>query len=220
MSSSKKIDGNAPQLDGITQQQPAPEEIVGAGKIALPPLTPETDPYLNRVANECIECKQKVEAMISSMVHSSTLAEDIVAEAIRRVYANAKLHRDEKEIENVAGMLYVTARRLVIDLKREKLIANRVKTVSWDNTENATEVNRGDDWADAHGTIGRMAAAEMLALALEGASDREKVLFDLWFNHGMTNQEIARELQVTPVTVRARLAKLIAKMRSNLGGLM
>lgn len=209
------------ELRGATERAKAIASAAVGPKISPPPkifsLPPPflEEPYLSRVAEECIAHKSRVERMISLMVHSTTVAEDIVAEAIRRVYAHAKLHGAEKEIKNVAAMLYVAARRLVIDLQREKLIADRVKTVNWDSLEGDDLPNLADESAAAE--IERhIEADEMRELVLRGATTAERMLFEMWFERDMTPAEISQRLGISTITVRSRMAKLISKMRSTI----
>lgn len=171
------------------------------------PSMPENDPYLSRVAQECIGYKSEVERIISSMAHNSANAEDIVAQAILRVTVYADQHRSEKQIENVKAFLITTARNLFFDAHSRKLAADKLETVSSDTEASENLLNRVVG-SSGEEVLERIQEADLRKLALRDATAEQKRLFHMWFDLGMTAEEIAPKLGVTSAAIRHRLKKI------------
>lgn len=188
-------------LPNLSDRSPANEFKQGA-----------QDPYLERIARECMACKAEVEGRISSADKTHTLAEDIVAQAIQRVIEYAARHRGEKEIENVKGFLMATARNLLIDAQTKKSKAARIAIASWDDAANSGLLGLPDE-SSADKIQRRIEATELKELVLTDATLAERELFDMWFEGGMTPAEISVQLGIGPATVRHRMQTLLTRMR-------
>jgi RNA polymerase sigma factor (sigma-70 family) len=216
--SSPKIDGDGHYLRPFVQELRADEPEAARQGGAAPAesvVSPKGDPYLEDIAERCMACKREVERLISPMARNPALVTYIADQAVQRVVMYAGRHRGEKEIGSVKGLLLVAARNLLKDAQSKKLKADKVETVSWDDEVNAGLLNRADD-SPAEAILKRIEAADLKGVALGVATDDEKEIFRLWFDEDMAPAEIARQLEVCSATVKHRLDRLFAKVRSAL----
>lgn len=171
------------------------------------------DLYLERIAAECMACKSEVEGRIRSASQNPALAEDVVAQAIKRVIEYADRYRDEKPVENVKGLLITTAHNLLLDAQTRKLRADKLETVSWDGAADDTSLNLPDKSA-TNEIERRIEADELKNIALRDATPAQRQLFDMWFERGMTPTEISVRLGISAAAVRLRIHTLLALMRA------
>lgn len=180
--------------------------------VSMSAVSSAADPYLDRIAQECIASKGEVERLISPIARNPALVSYIVDQAVERVVMHADRHRGE-QIRSVKVLLLVAARNLLKDAQRKKLKADKVETVSWDDEANAGLLNRADD-SSAEGILKRIEAADLKRIALGVATDEEKKLFRLWFDEDMAPAEISRRMGVSSATVLNRMDRLFEKVRS------
>lgn len=171
------------------------------------------DPYLERIARECMACKAEVEGKISSAIRNPALAEDLTAQAIKQVIEYAGQHRaDEEKIENVKSFLITTVKHLLSDALTRKRKADKLETVSWDGAADGGILNLPDE-SPTNAIERRLEAAEIKGLMLGELKPAQRELFDMWIERGMTPAEISAHLHITPAAVRLRIHTLVARMR-------
>lgn len=124
-------------------------------------------------------------------------AEDLVAEALARVYLAWPRMRDED------GFGY--ARRTLVNLHTDwwRGLRRRPETV----TDRIPEVADGVD----HG--GELARRDSVVRSLRGLTRRERAVVVLRYFLDLTEQEAARELGVSVGTVKSTNARALAKLR-------
>jgi RNA polymerase sigma factor (sigma-70 family) len=218
--SSPKTDGVGHYLRLFIQELGAeePEGVRRGGAAAPEPVVlPEGDPYLERIAQECMACKGEVERIISPVARNPALVEDIVAQASMRVVVHADKHRDDKPVGSVKALLLVAARNLLKDAQGKKLKADKLPTVSWDDEANEWLMNRPDH-SPVQGMSIRAEADRVKKLIASSATDQEKEMFRLWYEEDMNQAEIARRLGISSATVKTRMHRLFAKVRLALTG--
>jgi len=171
------------------------------------------DQYLERIARECIECKDQVCHIIAAETQNFDLAEEAVDRAIPRVIKYALRHGLEKEIISGKAFLLTTARNEVKDIQSRKLKADKVETVSWDDRQNEGLLNRAVD-SSAKKIEASIAIDESVKIALRDATKEEKQLFEMLYNDDLKVTEIAKCLNISVGLASYRIKKLNALLRA------
>lgn len=215
-----KIGGDDCHLKLVTQElrTDEPEGARQGGASAPESVVSQwDDPYLARITDECMACRREVERLLSPIARNPALVEEIVSQGVWRVVQYAANHRADKKVGSAKALLLVTARNLLKDAQSKKLKADKLPTLSWDDEANEGLMNRPDD-SPAREMLKRAEAARLREVLLGVATDEEKEMFRLWFEEDMTEAEIAPRLGVCSATVKHRMDRLFAKVRSALKG--
>lgn len=164
--------------------------------------------YCERIAQECVECKEKVLRIVSRKAQNPANAEDAVAMAILSVMQHAE--QNEKRIENTEAFLLISARRKLLDLESNRRPAGKLKTDSLDAEQNAGLLNQVVDSEFAETIHTRMAIDQFLERT---ATSEERRLFKM-LEAGLDSSEIAAHLDVSEAMARRRVRLLKAKLRT------
>lgn len=131
-------------------------------------------------------------------------AEDLTQDVFMQLW----LKREETLIENLPGYLYVTARNSVY-----KLMGKQSKFVPID--ELLENLAKSENQTDARLLKNEfMKAYEALINTLPLA---QQTIFRMRYNDGLSPDEIAEALDLSPKTVRNQLGKALIKVKATLG---
>jgi RNA polymerase sigma factor (sigma-70 family) len=241
MSSSKKIGENGPQLDGALQKPtpeefdgtraanpqsaPAPQEIAGPAEAHASNVLPEQvaqecggNVDLKHIAQECMEFRPiLMRQLIRKFKFRNELVEDIASDALLKVIKRAK-DLDKEPIEAILGYYAIVARNLAYDVQKQKAKVYS-EALSLDNEALEVEQYDNDEWADAKRIMESVETAQMkerIMNARNNLPQKQKDLFDMFImfmRQGLTLEEIAMKLEVTPRTVVNRINKLADKLQ-------
>ncbi len=123
--------------------------------------------------------------------------DDIVQESYARLIRSKK----KGEVANSKALLFRIARNAVIDLFRRRRVA---KT---DTVADFTNLSVLDDGTAITDEISKKEDLQMLTAALLELPDRCRQTMTLRLVYQMSHKEIARELGISPHTVKAQLVK-------------
>ena len=143
--------------------------------------------------------RDDVYAYVATLLQDPSMAEDVTALAIERVFRRRRLFDARRGSER--AWLFGIARNAALDeLRRRKRAAPFALVDSADSG-----ANQGHDEA-----VVRRATVER---AMTGLSARERELLALKFHAGLTNSEIARVLGVSESNAGTLLHRSITKLR-------
>ena len=144
----------------------------------------------------------KVLTYASSLLHNSVKAEDAAQDVFLKIWRN---RHTLKEDENVNSYIYLTARRVVLDIFRDEKYAQRHKdwVLSNQNEESVEEscLNEIEDIA---------------AKMIECMPQRRKEIFMLSRKDGMTAKEIANKMDLSIHTVNKHIALALSSLKKRL----
>lgn len=146
---------------------------------------------------------QPVYRYVLNLIKIPELTEDIVHEVFVKLW-------DKRETihirENFQGYLFTTCRNQAVDATK-RIIAER---------ELKTELLRYYDQAflEKHYTQEELHRYDQLVeQALEALSPQRRRVFEMCRREGKSHQEIARELDISPNTVKEHMSKALATLR-------
>lgn len=128
------------------------------------------------------------------------LAEDCVQEAIFKVYLRRQQFTDAEAMESY---LFVCLRNEITTLFRKRDRHNRY-----------IEHREAPDEATFFDHLVMQETLDRLYAAIDGLPDRLRQLFEMSFEQGLKNIEIAQLLNVSAETIKKRKAKLISTLRT------
>ena len=144
----------------------------------------------------------KVLAYTSSLLHNSVKAEDATQDVFLKIWRNRHTLRED---DNINSYIYLTARRVVLDIFRDDKYAQRYKdwTFSSSNEESveASSMNEIE-------TI----AAKMI----ECMPQKRKEAFLLSRKSGLTAKEIADKMDISVNTVNKHIALALSSLKKRL----
>lgn len=123
--------------------------------------------------------------------------DDLVQEAYARLIRAKRAGR----VSYAKALLFTTARNVALDIFRRR------KVVSFDLVANMAELSVIDGAPDAAEAFNKQQELELLAAAVRTLPDRCRQVLTLRLLYGLSQQEIATRLRVSPHTVKAQLAK-------------
>lgn len=140
--------------------------------------------------------------IIMRMVEDNQLAEDILQEAFLKIWNNFKQY-DNSKGRLFTWMINIT-RNLTIDTLRSKGYKKQ-KKISQD--ENSVTTYQDKNYtSDKFDTIG-------LRKQLQYLKPDQKVIIDLAYFNGYTQEEISKEMQIPLGTVKTRMRSAIIELR-------
>lgn len=135
----------------------------------------------------------------------SWLAEDCVQDAVMNTYLNLdRLH----DTEHWRYYLIQCIRNRALNIIRHENVTDAYHN----SAEKPEEVERDISYA-----MIRQETLDMLYSAIDSLPDIYRQIFDLSFEQGLKNAEIAAMLDVAEITVKKRKARLIDLLRERLG---
>lgn len=133
---------------------------------------------------------------------SQTIAEEIVQDVFMNLWINrARL----KQIDNFGGYLRVITRNEALQVLRRLALQARYyeKTAEyWTEQHNETE-----------GTILYNESCQILDRALNALPPQQQLIYRMCHLDGMKQQEVADQLQISPLTVKAHLRQAVLRIR-------
>lgn len=146
-----------------------------------------------------------------SVVKDRQLAEDTVQEVWIKVYKNMHI---AQTIDNILAWLKTVTLRTAIDLLRkekrmkeilpEEDYLDNISTYSINNVEEAMELKQ--TWV-------------MIHECLSTSSTKLKEVFDMKFSRGLTDQEIAHQLNISSSAVKTRVFRVRQVIKENFEGM-
>jgi len=148
------------------------------------------------------------------MTGSREQAEDLAQEAFLRLHRSLAGFRGESSLST---WLYRTLSRLAIDhLRREKL-KRKIFFFRHHDSEQADPVDVAADTGPGPGeTLLVAETGERVRRALQRLSPQQRAVFTLRHDEGLSLQEIAEVLQLSPGTVKAHLHRAVTSLREQL----
>lgn len=137
----------------------------------------------------------------------SYMAEDCVQESVITTY----MRREEFPSWNAwRGFLLACIRNNAIAvLRKNSRHKNYIDNLEQEDTEN-----------DCSHALIEHEVHELLFNAIDGLSDKYREIFQLSFESGLKNSEVANILGIAEITVKKRKASLIAHLQDKLGGIL
>lgn len=140
--------------------------------------------------------------IISRIVHSAEIAEDLLQEVFVRVWENIKGY-DSSKSKLITWMANIS-RNLAIDKIRSKEYKNSLQNQDIDNFVNVIEASGSGGFNPDHVGIKEL---------LEKLNPEQQKLIDLVYFKGYTQSDAAKELNIPLGTVKTRLRAAIGVLR-------
>lgn len=144
----------------------------------------------------------KVLTYTSSLLHNSVKAEDATQDVFLKIWRN---RHNLKEDENVNSYIYLTARRVVLDIYRDEKYAQRYK--AW------TESNRSEESVEIS-CVNEI--EDIAAKMIDCMPPKRKEVFMLSRRNGMTAKEIADKMDLSVNTVNKHIALALSSLKKKL----
>jgi RNA polymerase sigma-70 factor (ECF subfamily) len=136
-----------------------------------------------------------------SLTKSKPVAEEFVQETFLRLW----LKREELDLQNLnawlhrvlANLVYSHLKRLALD---DKLRQHLQQTEVWYDTATEHQINQRE-------------AQLLMQQAVEQLSEKQKMVYLLSREQGLSREEIARELGISPNTVKNHMANALESIR-------
>jgi len=124
-----------------------------------------------------------------------------IDDLVQESYARLIRARETGRVSYVKAFLFTTARNAALDFFRRR------KVVSIDGVADLSELSVVEDRPDASEAVNKQQELEMLSAAVRGLPERCRQVLTLRLLYGLSQKEIAMELQISEHTVKAQLAK-------------
>jgi RNA polymerase sigma-70 factor (family 1) len=167
-------------------------------------LYDENDDVLKQLFNELFRgYEHKLFAFVVKVLRSEAQARDIVQDVFVKLWTiREQLH----EIENMDAFLYRLTENKVYDYLRAAATRERTRIEFWNRIQEA-----GDSVAEQ---LEAKEYHELIQQAIEQLPPQRKTIYLLSKQDGLKQQQIARELQISPHTVRNQLAEAFRSIRN------
>lgn len=142
--------------------------------------------------------------IINKMVNNLELAEDILQEAFIKIW-NRFGDYDHSKGRLFTWMLNIT-RNLTIDTLRSKDFKKQSKILNRENSVDNLSIKNASDSADNFDALGIRKHVSLL-------KDDQKVIIDLAYFEGLTQDEISKQLSIPLGTVKTRMRSAILELR-------
>lgn len=136
------------------------------------------------------------------------LAEDCVQDAVMATYERRSAFADTEHWR----------RYLILSIRNRALKVVRHKDVCDSYADNLGESEQDVERDISHELI-RQETLDTLYAAIDSLPEKYRQIFDMSFEQGMKNAEIAHLLDIAEITVKKRKERLIALLRARLGGI-
>lgn len=159
--------------------------------------------------------RKKLFAIIFSKTHDPELSNEIAQEALVRYLNKMEKERWQLKIENEEAYLVQIAQNLLVDGGRANSRAEHVSLDQQLDDQLMGELSKARNGVDVENKIYWQQLAQILPwkTIFIGLSERETCLF-LLHVEGLSNEEIALDLNDNVVLIRYELTKLKAKIRA------
>jgi RNA polymerase sigma-70 factor (ECF subfamily) len=146
--------------------------------------------------------KNKVYSFSYSFTHSTELAEEITQDVFVKVWTNREsLH----EIENMDAWLSAITKNLCFNYLKKLALERKTKD-TLQKTQPHSEQNVEQYLSFKERVI-------QVAEAVDQLSPQQRLIFNLNRNKGLKNEEIARQLNLSPNTVKTHMVTALRKIR-------
>lgn len=148
--------------------------------------------------------KNETYSFALKVCQSATLAEDVV----QIVFMTLWINRNRlKQIDNFGGYLRVVTRNEALQVLRG--IARQSRAYA----------NSAENWYEQHNeteeTIFYNESCQILNAVLDKLPPQQKLVYKMCHLQGMKQQEVAEQLQISPLTVKAHLRQAMQRLRKN-----
>jgi RNA polymerase sigma-70 factor (ECF subfamily) len=148
---------------------------------------------------------QNIYGVAFMLTKSAVLAEDMVQEIFLKIWIK-RAHLPE--VENFRNFLFVVARNHIFSELRKQ--SNEVSFTE-QLIDYFTETRKDPEKALVH-----KQASEMISKAIEQLSPQQRVVYELSRDKGLTRDQIARQMGISPNTVRNHMAGALEQIRQYL----
>lgn len=146
--------------------------------------------------------RNKIYGYALTICQSQLQAEEIVQNVFLQIWINRAGLRN---IENFAAYVRIMARNEALQFLRRLAIENRHQnTVALDWTELDNDTEQSLHFNEAK---------RMLDTVLDALPPQQKLVYNMCHLQGMKQQEVAAELHISPLTVKAHLRQAVKKVR-------
>ncbi|MGC4104427.1 MAG: RNA polymerase sigma-70 factor [Ferruginibacter sp.] len=146
--------------------------------------------------------KDKVYSYAVHFTRSTFIAEEITQEVFVKLWVGRDTLTD---INNIEAWMATITRNLCFNYLKKKALELKVKTAVTAKEDTATE--------NVEEYILYKDQLSMLQLAMEQLSPQQRMIFRLNRENGLKNDEIARQLNITPNTVKTHMVTALRKIR-------
>jgi RNA polymerase sigma-70 factor (ECF subfamily) len=147
--------------------------------------------------------KNKIYSFSFSFTQSAEVAEEITQEVFIKVWTSRE---SLSEIQNMDAWLGTITRNLCFNYLKKRALERKV-TNALLKTQTFTEHN-------VEQYLSYKDKARQVAEALDELSPQQRLIFSLNRDKGLKNEEIARQLHLSPNTVKTHMVSALRKIRS------
>ena len=124
-----------------------------------------------------------------------------IDDLVQESYARLIRAREVGRVSYAKAFLFTTARNAALDFFRRRNV------VAIDTVADLTKLRVFDDKPDASEAVNKQEELQLLAEAVRSLPDRCRKVLTLRLLYGLSHREIAAELGIAELTVKAQLAK-------------
>ncbi len=151
------------------------------------------------------------EAMLRAWLQSRHPSGVDIDDVIQEAYLRVLKAREETSIQSPKAFLFATARNLALNSVRFAKVRGE------DTMSRLEDCEILDERAGVHETVARNQELEVLTKAIQSLPDRCRQIFTLRKVYGMSQKDIARELNISPRTVNAQISIGVNKCADYVG---
>ena len=149
------------------------------------------------------QLKDKVFSFALHFTHSSFIAEEITQEVFMKLWVSRV---SLAEVKNIEAWIMTVTKNLCFNHLKKKAVELKTKIILAQK-EAGFEMNV-DDYVFYKDQLG------ILKLAMDQLSPQQRTIFRLNREEGLKNEEIARQLNITPNTVKTHMVAALRKIRT------
>ena len=170
------------------------------------PYHDQNDDVLQQLFNELFrEHEHKLYAFVVKVLRSDAQAKDIVQDVFLKLWTiREQLH----EIENMDAFLYRLTENKVYDYLRAAATREKTRQELWQRIRQGQAGDATPDFLETK------EYHTLLQQAIHQLPPQRKTIYLLSKQEGLKQQQIARELQISPHTVRNHLAEAFKSIRN------
>lgn len=153
-----------------------------------------------------VKYQRRVERLIGRMVRDSDLVQDIAQESFIRAYRALPQFRGEAAFYTWLYRIAVnTAKRALVDMKRDPLVFESARTVSDDDSETSRNESEPSSGETPEALLASKEIAAAVNAAIEALSEDLRLAITLREIEGLSYEEIAQAMNCPIGTVRSRI---------------
>ena len=147
--------------------------------------------------------RSKIYGVALKMLKSTAMAEDVVQEVFLKIWLKRK---ELIHIDRIEGYLFIIARNQILNTlksfaKEESVKSNLTPVPGYDN--NADHLTRENQFAG------------LLNSVIDQLPPQQNIVYRLSRHEGLTTDEIAAKLRLSPLTVKKHLSQALKFIRKN-----